>query len=400
MKYENLIWTPNINPLGGVESVLYYLVKKYKDKPITLLYKEGSDRQLVRLSQYANIVKFKNQHIECERLFSNYGYEQIKDYVKCDKGYNVIHANYAYLNKTDKSVGKFDNDFENLAVSDYAGSKYTELCGDSYRLCPNPIVLDDVKDSFLIVSATRLASDKGNIVERMKIFGKRLNERNIPYIWLVFTDSKKEFENPNIVKLPSRLDILPIIKKADFVAQFSDEEACCMTALESATLGTTLLCTKIPSFYEQGLNDNNAIFFDFDMSNVDECIDRMFEDFNFKFKPKEDIWGELLVGKRKEKVKGMKQVKVRANKRWLEGGGIPCADLGRVPEVGEEWIVTEERAKQLITKGRTEIVEYIEEPKKEEVKPIANILPADEEIKFKKELTKAVKKEVKKKKEK
>lgn len=376
MRYENVIWSANINPIGGVESVLFYLVKKYKDKPITILYREGADAQLIRLSQYANLVKFKKQVIECDRFFSNYGYEEVKGYIKCDKGYNIIHANYKYLKDTDPYIEVIDNDFETLAVSDYAGSKYLEIGGKSYQLCPNPIELGEVKSPFLIVSATRLAQDKGRIVERIETLANRLTERNIPFLWVIYTNSKKTIANPNVKTLPGRLDILPMIKKADFVAQLSDEEACCMTALESLSLGTPMLVTKIPSFYEQGMNESNAIFFDFDMSNVDECIDRMCETkFNFKFTPKADIWGDLLVGKRKEKIIPMKMIKVRANKKWLEGGGIPCSDLGRVPEVGEEWVVSEERAKDLVAKGRTEIVCELEskvEPKEEpkvEIKP-------------------------------
>lgn len=370
MKYSNVIFTPNINPLGGVESVLYYIVKKYSHKPITIMYIEGSDRQLYRLSKYADVVKFKGQKFECERLFVNYGYEHIKGFVKCDKGYNVIHANYKYLRETDKNIGVIDNDFENLAVSDYAGGKYLDIGGSGYTLCPNPVLSGNPQEPILIVSATRLANDKGNIVERMETLARRLVEREIPFIWLVFTDSRKEFEIPYIVKIPSTLNILPYIKKADFVAQFSDEEACCMTALESLLIGTPMLVTKIPSFYEQGLNEENSIFFDFDMSNVDECIDTMISKlFIFNFTPKPDIWGDLLVGERKEEAIPMKMFKVKANNKWLEGGGIICKDIGRVPFPGEEFIVSEERAKELASKGRTEIIGAIEEPKVEE-KPI------------------------------
>ena len=53
--------------------------------------------------------------------------------------------------------------------------------------------------------------------------------------------------------------------------------------------------------------------------------------------------------------------KVKANQKWLEGGGIVCKDIGRVPFVGEEFIVDEERAKELVSKGRTEIVCAVDE---------------------------------------
>ena len=358
MKYENVIWTPNINPIGGVEQVIFNIAKKY-NKPITIMYKYASSNQLYRLSRYCNLVEFKGQPFECDRLFVNYGWDDIKDYCNAKEKFYVVHANYAYLNKMDGGAfTTIPEGFKVLAVSDFAGKN----CGKDYTLCPNPVLVED-KDSILIVSATRLANDKGNIKKRMSVLANRLSQRGIPFIWLVFTDSKYEFDNPNIVTIKPTLNIHPFLKKADFVAQLSDSEAYCMTVVEALSLGTPTLVTKIPSFYEQGLNEENSIFFEFDMSNVDECIDKMFNKFDFSFKPKDDIWGELLLDGRKE-VTNMKFVIVKATEKFLEGGGIVSKDIGRVPFVGEEFKVTEDRANLLKDMGFVEIV-GVEEPKEE-----------------------------------
>jgi len=354
---ENLIWCKDINRIGGVTSVIYYLVQKYADKPITVLYENADDNRLYQFSHYCDLIKFTGQSLECKNFFSSYSCEDVEPYIKYEKAYNVVHANYEFLEKTEGRK-YYLGDFETLAVSKWAG----EHCGRPYRVCYNPVLVGD-KKAILLVSATRLALDKGDIADRMDIFARRLRERNIPYVWLCFTGATKNI--PGIIRMPSEMDVQPYLKMADFVVQLSTSEACCMTYLESLALGTPVICTKIPSFYEQGGNEHNSIFLDFDMSNVDEAIDRMSEKFDFKFTPKEDLYGELLTGDRKEKPIPMKMIKVRLTDKWQEGGGIVCKDIDCIPYVNQEIIVSEERSIEMVSKGRTVIVGPVEEPKVE-----------------------------------
>ena len=124
-----------------------------------------------------------------------------------------------------------------------------------------------------------------------------------------------------------------------------------MTAVESLTLGTPMIVTKIPSFYEQGLDETNSIFVDFDLSNIDEVVKRMGKKFTFKYEPKPEIWGELLKGKRKEKLNPVEVTKVRATDKWLEGGGVICEDIQRIPRPGEQIVVEISTAEELIERG-------------------------------------------------
>ena len=324
---KNVIWFANINAIGGVESVMYNVVRKYKDYDITIVYNTADMEQIIRFSKYARLVRFHDDlHIKCDRMFINYGYDMIKDHFEAKKTYYIIHADYMYQPLAPVT----DPSFEYLGVSQWACDQYYNRCGIMPKLFPNPITIDDFKEPLLIVSATRISRDKGMMADRMLVLANRLEQRGIPFLWLVFTNSTETIPNKNIVNVPARLDILPFMKKADFVAQLSDSEACCMTALESESIGTPMLVTKIPSFYEQGLNDDNAIFFDFDMKNMDECIDRMLEHkFDFTFKAKDDQWEKYLVkGKRHKRKVEVKVVRmyydIKLNKQVEEGETFMC----------------------------------------------------------------------------
>lgn len=374
---KNVIFSTYINPIGGVETVIYNIVKKYRDRDITVMYKEADAQQLYRLSRYCDLVEYKGQQIECDNLFVNYGWEIIKDNVKAKKKYYVVHANYEFLNQQEKENGwpltLVPDGFEVLAVSKYAGDR----CGKPYRLCYNPADVSD-KRALILVSATRLNVDKGTITKRMTILADELEKRKIPFIWLIFTNSKKKIPNRNCINVSPRLDITPYIKMADFVVQLSDSEACCMTVLESMISNTPVICTKIPSFYEQGLNEQNSLFLDFDMSNLNEVVNHIYDDFNFKFTPKPDIWGDLLVGKREKEVIPMKTFRVKANENFLMGGGITCKVLGRVPEVGEVFEINEVELKPLLGENayKVKFVDIIEEiPEQLPLEMIENQMP-------------------------
>lgn len=386
---KNVIWLSNIGAIGGVESVIYNVIRKYKDRDITIWYKQGDIQQLKRMSNYANLLKFsENQHIECDRLIINYDYPSIKGHFKANKVIYLVHANYEYLinNKIDNIKPINDDGIDYYAVSQYAANSYYKISGVMPKICYNPVLIDDDRKALLIVSATRLYKDKGKLVERMETLANRLDERNVPFVWLVFTSTSVKVNNKSVINVPSRLDILPFLRKADFVAQLSDTEAFCMTALESATMGTPLLITEIPSFKEMKLNSENAIYFNFDMSNIDDCIDQMIhKKYDFTYKPNDDLWGDLLVeGQRKEELKPLMLIKVKATK-LSQDRGIHISELGRIAKPNEIFEVEEERLNKLLNNQYGAFVEvipqvHIDEDCKKEVDAIPDdvVLPIED----------------------
>ena len=63
-----VIYAREIAKIGGIESWLYYVGKKYNVGQITLLYKIGSDSQIERLSKEFNIIKYNGQKVTCNKI--------------------------------------------------------------------------------------------------------------------------------------------------------------------------------------------------------------------------------------------------------------------------------------------------------------------------------------------
>lgn len=70
----------------------------------------------------------------------------------------------------------------------------------------------------------------------MIFLSKLLDRENIPYIWYIFTDSGAVINNPNIIYMQPRLDIIDYIANADYLVQLSDCEAYCYSVVESLTV--------------------------------------------------------------------------------------------------------------------------------------------------------------------
>ena len=60
---KNIFYFYNINSIGGVESMFYYLAKKYKDNDITVYYSYGDEKQIARLRKYIKVLKYNNETI-------------------------------------------------------------------------------------------------------------------------------------------------------------------------------------------------------------------------------------------------------------------------------------------------------------------------------------------------
>ena len=69
-KTTNAYYFSRINNIGGIESHLYYVAKKYGDYDITIFYREADEKQLQRLGQYVRAIQIKpGDHVECTNLF-------------------------------------------------------------------------------------------------------------------------------------------------------------------------------------------------------------------------------------------------------------------------------------------------------------------------------------------
>lgn len=357
--YNNLFYVSNFNVIGGVETYIYELAKKYKDYDITILYRAGDRNQLKRLKQYVRVVKYNGQPIKCKRAFFNYNTDLINE-IEADEYIQVIHAMF----KSNKLEPYVDSKFTNyLAVSEGASKEWEELTGIKTELCRNPLYMteEEKKPSMLLISATRLTEEKG--LWRMRKLAYLMDQANIHYVWLVFTDSQEKIGSPNVVYMKPTLNIRPylaMVKGKGYGVQLSDCEGDCYFTRECENFGLPLIVTPIPSFKEQGLIDGkNCYYVPFDMENID--VSKFLNILDYKGYNIDDTWEKWLIKEPSnyEEEKNMK-VKVKALATFSD------KYTGFEYEEGKEYEMTKERMEEILEVD--ELVEFISEVKQEPVK--------------------------------
>lgn len=347
MKYKNVFSINDFNIVGGVESFAYYMAKMYgSDFDITFFYKTGHPNQIKRLKRLCRVIRNVGQELECERLFMNYDISVVK-HVKADEYYEIIHGDYERQGIIPKISDKVDHYF---GCSDVATQSWIKKAKLPCKTIANPLCLDKPKRVLHFISATRLSREKGR--DRMIRLGNLLNNANIPYLWTIFTDSAKDFDNPNMILVPPRLDITDYIADADYLVQLSDSEASCYAVAEALALGTPVITTDLPTFREQGVKDGETGYLfplegsDFDVKKIYNKIPK----FTFNRPPCE--WDKLLVpGKPTYKEELEKTYIVEATNEWKKHRLI-CTDLNHIPEEGEQFEVDGERLMMLLGENR------------------------------------------------
>lgn len=196
---------------------MYYLIRKYEDLDITIFYNTADSTQLERLRKYVRVKQFNGQKIKCKKAFFNYNLDII-DNVEAEEYIQIIHTDKKYNGKPIRLNPKIER---YLGVSKIVCEHFEELTGVKCELCYNPYFLDKPKKVLKLISATRLTPEKGK--DRMIQFAKGLEKNNIPYLWLIFTNDTAAIDDPNIIYMKPRLDILPYIEEADYLVQLSNQ---------------------------------------------------------------------------------------------------------------------------------------------------------------------------------
>ena len=354
MKYANLYYFRGISRIGGIEQFFYELAKKYgangKNIDLVIVYKEADKNQLARLKKHLRCIKYqKGMTFECERAFFNFNTDIIDD-VMADEYVLVVHGDYNMLGR--QSVPKHPKIDRYVGVSKVCSDAFTEITGIPCETCYNPLSIEPVDKVLHLVSACRLDDKvKGGVRTQQMI--RAMDEwcltHQRQYIWHIFSNPTViKLESPNVAFMPTRLDIRPFIADADFVVSLSDDfEGFNYTNNEALMYGTPVVVTPCKVYKELGFDESMAIFVDFDMENIKEVIEKMFEvldngGMSFDYKPPKDGWSKLLIPKKSTYLREKEQkVLVKAIK--------PFADIeAKVTRVvGEEWEVTAERADEL-----------------------------------------------------
>ena len=289
MEYGNIFYFNNINAIGGVETFFYYLAKKYQDYDITIFYSNGDEEQIKRLKKYVRVKKYNGERIKCKKAFFNYN-PVIIDKVDAEEYIQVIHADYKAQPELSRSVHPKITKI--IGVSKLVSKTFEEVTGRKVDLCYNPVEIDEPKEPILIVSATRLNENvkgKENIVK----IGKMLDDADLPYLWLIFTNDTNAIKNPNIIYMKPKLDITNYLKKADIVAQLSNSESFGFTPNEALKLGTPVLLMDLPIWKELNIKDgvHGWIIKDIDSFDVNKLYKKL---PSFKYEPPKDRWDKFL----------------------------------------------------------------------------------------------------------
>ena len=349
----NLFYFRNLNSVGGTETFLYYIAKKYSATcDITIVYMSADVQQLIRLSKYVKCIKYTGQKFKCKKAFFSYNLEII-DHVEAEEYYAIAHTDY--INYPNASPMQHPKITKYIGVSDVVTDALNILLpGKDIQRIYNPLVPDQPQKTLLLVSATRLSKEKGK--STMEQLACKLDENGRPWIWLVFTTDKIKISNPNIAYLPPSLNVIDYINKCDYLVQLSDVEGYGYSVAEALSIEKPVIVTDIPVMHEIGVKDGvNGFILKKDLSNVD--VNKFYDNtLLFSYTPPKDEWDKVLVrGERKEMSNEMK-AKIKAKRKYTD------TQLNQDIIKGHEYIVTLERAEQIVRAGYAEIIETIDEP--------------------------------------
>jgi len=345
-KYTNIYYFYYLSDIGGTETFLYELSKKYHKLDLTIVYRYANENQIKRLQKYVRCVQFREQEIECERAFFNYGMDIIEK-VHAKDYYFVIHADYEDQMKRGQLYKIPDHPKINhyIAVSSHAAKAFTKITGKKCEVCYNPYTPEKNKEILHLVSATRLSKEKGK--NRMVKFAEMLDKAGIKYIWTIFTNDKNEIDNPNIAYMTPRLDVLDYVADADYLVQLSDNESFCYSVVEALCAGTPVIVTPCPVFEEIGLVEGkNCYYIPFDMKdvNVKKILDKPTK---FNYRPPQDSWSKFLIDKPNTWLEEKDTVYLVEATDAYQENHINDGELHRTPAKGERWEVTPERMRVL-----------------------------------------------------
>lgn len=333
IEHANIIYMPNISALGGIETYVYELVKKYQNLDIAVVCKKIDRAQKRRLLKMCPVYVHQGEKIRCKVCLINYD-QSILDYIEGDV-YQVFHADYSTglyeMPEKDHRIKGY------IAITKYQQKKMGEILDTKMMLSYNPLTIEDEKP-IVIVTASRLYKNKGT--DLMQEFANKMDASGVKWLWIILTCDKDVIQSPNVVFLDNRLDVDKFLSMATYVALFSKAECCSYTLNEALFRNIPILTTPLPYLEEIGVKDGeNAYIITED--NVDEVVKKITKVPKFKFKRFEDSYGSIFYDK-KSTYKPTGKVKVVSK-------GIPYyGKLDRSVEVGEALIVTEAEAERLI----------------------------------------------------
>ena len=300
-----VIYAHTIAKIGGIESWLYYVGKKYNIGQITVLYNNGSDTQIERLSKELKVIKYTGQKVTCNKIiFTVADYIIPELYKSAKKRYLTVHCNYDTIGWELAEIPQMDKLY---AVSETASKALRKIQEQEVFTLYNSVDIDKPKRLLKLISATRLTAEKG--LDRMRKLAEELEEKQIPYIWLIFTDRPSEPVSNNIIFMKPRYNMSDYMVNADYGVQLSSSESYCLFVQECLKLKVPVIITGLDVYKEPNITEKEAHILKLDMSNLDvEKIYKKIPKVNYKGKNSDKEYRKLMEVKKDEK-ESIKKIK-------------------------------------------------------------------------------------------
>ena len=366
INHANILYVRDIHAIGGVETYVYEMVKKYKDLDISVVTKNIAIEQLKRLKKYCRVYIHKDEKINCKVIITNWD-TFIFEYVNDDaKKYTVLHTDYS--NPTEKKgLPRDRKDITYIGITEYSKKAFEDVTGIHRTiLCRNPYELEEDEPILTLLSATRLSEIKDG--GRMNYLANTLDKLGIKYIWYIATTDEYNnnpiWKNKSVIHIKNRLDIGTLMRKADWYVQLSICEGDSYSLKEALYRKVPIVVCELPYFKEIGIKDGeNALFYKSDNTNAKEIAERMKKPLKFEFKKIEDGYDDILNKTKTHYKEEEMKVKIRCTRSYWDV--IESPKTGKEIPLNHEWIVDEKRADELLANPNNlvKVVEYIEEPK-------------------------------------
>lgn len=336
---SNAYYFAYLNKIGGIESHLYYIGKKYGHLDIIVFYRNADPVQLNRLKKHIRCIQLgQKDKIICNKIFCCFNRDVLNQCIAKEK-YLVLHGDYKDMLERGQLLRSnlpIDERIDHyIGISQLVCDSWEEVTGIKARNVYEPVVLDKTDEPLLFVSATRLTKEKG--WERMVRLANILDEEKVNYLWLIYSD-KDVKPTKNMIICDPRLDITDKLGCFDAFIQLSDNEGFCLSVVEALLRKVPIIGTDLPVFREIGLNESNSILLKHDMSDVSIDKIRNIRKLKVNYSAPKDLWGDIL-----DKTMLLNEkIRVRAMPDY-KNKGIFDTQLGRVPEPGDEFTIDKGR---------------------------------------------------------
>lgn len=353
-RLKNVLYFPNFNSCGGVETFCYEMALKYgKDYDITVLYRNGDADMMRHISEVARVIRYRpGDKIICDTFIFGYGWENdLFDNLEAKEIIQTFHADYVCRHLNPCNNGRITKRF-GVADNTTNGIREHHPWAADIVTMYNPYTVKKPRKVLNLISATRLTAEKG--YNRMVTLAEALDAADIPYHWDVYTDASERVQpfNKSVSILPQRLDILDFIAKADYLVQLSDTEGYSYSIVEALSVGTPVICTEFPVAEEQGIvNGKTGFILPFDMHEIP--IKEIYKGVKpFKITPRESHYETVLVAGKAEVDEDLPDsYNVKCKRTYQD------LRLNRLVRAGEIIRVDRARAYHLEENGFAEILE-------------------------------------------